>query len=72
MSKAAQQDSGGGGGGGGGGGEQPPSLNDDDFNFLLRVGADHQKEQDIRESTRAMEQEKNSLELQNTNKPKQP
>ncbi len=54
---------------GGGGGSPPPGgLNDDDFNFMLRVMEMVKKEQDIRGKTRAMEQQKRTLEYLNKNK----
>ncbi len=58
-----QKNQGGGGGGGGGGAEN--SLNDDDFDFLMRVLRMVKKQQDIREKTRALEQQKRTLNLQN-------
>lgn len=54
------QQSGGGGGGGGGG----QSQEDKDFEFMLKVMRMIQKEQDIRSRTRALEDLKRSLELQ--------
>lgn len=51
-----------GGGGGGGGGGQPPQE-DKDFEFMLKVMRMIQKEQDIRSRTRALEDLKRSLEL---------
>ena len=53
------------GGGGGGGGEgQEPSLDDNDFEFMLKVMAMIQTEQDIRARTRALEQLRRTLHLQ--------
>lgn len=53
------------GGGGGGGGEgAPPSLDDNDFEFMLKVMKMIQTEQDIRARTRALEQLKRTLHLQ--------
>jgi len=51
-------------GGGGGGGPDQQSMNDEDFNFLLRIMQMVKQQQDIREGTRAMEQLKKSIELQ--------
>jgi len=39
-------------------------MNDEDFNFLLRIMQMVKQQQDIREGTRAMEQLKKSIELQ--------
>jgi hypothetical protein len=55
--------SGGGGGGGGGGGS---AQEDKDFEFMLKVMRMIQKEQDIRSRTRALEDLKRSLKLQNS------
>ena len=53
------------GAGGGGGGEgQEPSLDDNDFEFMLKVMAMIQTEQDIRARTRALEQLRRTLHLQ--------
>ena len=53
------------GAGGGGGGEgQQPSLDDNDFEFMLKVMAMIQTEQDIRARTRALEQLRRTLHLQ--------
>ncbi len=52
-----------GGGGGGGEGGQPKSE-DEDFEFMLRVMKMIQKQQDIRASTRALEELKRSAKLQ--------
>ena len=53
------------GAGGGGGGEgQEPSLDDNDFEFMLKVMKMIQTEQDIRARTRALEQLRRTLHLQ--------
>ena len=53
------------GAGGGGGGEgQEPSLDDNDFEFMLKVMKMIQAEQDIRARTRALEQLRRTLHLQ--------
>lgn len=59
-----QDENGGGGGGGGGGG----SLEDQDFEFMLKVMRMIQSEQDIRARTRAIEQLRRSTQL----RPQQP
>ena len=51
-----------GGGGGDGGGQNPE---DEDFEFMLRVMKLIQSEQDLRASTRALEEMKRSANLQN-------
>jgi hypothetical protein len=50
-----------GGGGGGEGGDSPPSLDDEDFEFMLKVMRMIQEEQDIRYRTRALEQLRRAL-----------
>ena len=55
-----KDDAGGGGGGGGGGG----NPEDEDFEFMLRVMKMIQQEQDLRATTRALEEIKRSTELQ--------
>ena len=52
------------GGGGGGGEGQAPSLDDNDFEFMLKVMKMIQTEQDIRARTRALEQLRRTLHLQ--------
>ena len=52
------------GGGGGGGGGSENSLNDDDFDFLMRVLRMVKSQQDIREKTRGLEQQKRALDIQ--------
>ena len=55
------------GAGGGGGGEgQEPSLDDNDFEFMLKVMMMIQTEQDIRSKTRALEQLRRTLHLQDS------
>ncbi|NWK56054.1 hypothetical protein HW115_10560 [Verrucomicrobiaceae bacterium N1E253] len=62
WAKQLEGDQGGGGGGGQGGGQ--PSQEDKDFEFMLKVMRMIQKEQDIRERTRALEDLKRSLKLE--------
>ena len=52
LLEGSQKDGGGGGGGGGSGG----SMEDQDFEFMLKVMRMIQSEQDIRARTRAIEQ----------------
>ncbi len=51
-------------GGGGSGGGQDPGLDDNDFEFMLKVMKMIQTEQDIRARTRALEQLRRTLHLQ--------
>jgi hypothetical protein len=52
-------------GGGNGGGGDSPNPEDEDFEFMLRVMKLIQSEQDLRASTRALEEMKRSAKLQN-------
>lgn len=52
-------------GGGNGGGGDSPNPEDEDFEFMLRVMKLIQSEQDLRASTRALEEMKRSANLQN-------
>ncbi|MEM9080331.1 MAG: hypothetical protein AAGC74_06525, partial [Verrucomicrobiota bacterium] len=69
WAKMLEGDANGGGGAGGGGGGGGPSMEDQDFEFMLKVMRMIQTEQDIRARVRALEQLRRSLDNRGINPP---